>query len=546
MMTRPSGVGARRVLFPLLAAVLFSLASVHPARAATVIIDDFAGNVRGSRTVNLLPPAGTSTTPQGTFVEAGGVATMTMTGNGNGVGGVELIYNFSATDLTDSGNNSQFFLEFTQLERSPGNPWDPAINIQITARDSGGTTGYYSLGTSSQSPFNIVLNFSCPPANPGCPTFTPQPNWTSITRVTAYMTFPSNYTAATTTAVLDVIRATPEGGAPPTPPVPSITPASDPDCSSPVRFNVSFGTDVTGFTAGDLVMGGTAPGSRSASIGGGPASYTVDVSGMSGPGTVTLQIPAGSVSDTWDQGNIASSTVSATFGQAPLITSATTSTFLVGSAGSFTVTATGYPTPAVTHQSGSLPSGLSFSSPTLAGTAAPGSGGSYPIVFAATNGCSVATQSHTVTVNQAPAITSASSTGFTVGSAGSFTVTATGYPAPTLAIAGSLPSGVTFVPATGVLSGTPATGTGGSYPLTFTATNGVGMPAQQSFTLTVNQAPNITSASSTAFAVGTAGSFTVTTTGFPTPTLSVTGSLPSGVGFVAATGVLSGTPAVTA
>ncbi len=37
-----------------------------------------------------------------------------------------------------------------------------------------------------------------------------------------------------------------------------------------------------------------------------------------------------------------------------------------------------------------------------------------------------------------------------------------------------------------------------------------GTPATQSFTLTVNQAPAITSANSTTFTVGTAGSFTVT------------------------------------
>ena len=38
---------------------------------------------------------------------------------------------------------------------------------------------------------------------------------------------------------------------------------------------------------------------------------------------------------------------------------------------------------------------------------------------------------------------------------------------------------------TATLSGTPAAGTGGTYPLTFTAVNGVGSPATQSFTLTV-------------------------------------------------------------
>ena len=47
---------------------------------------------------------------------------------------------------------------------------------------------------------------------------------------------------------------------------------------------------------------------------------------------------------------------------------------------------------------------------------------------------------------------------------------------------------MTFNATTGVLSGTPAAGTGGTYTLTFTAHNGVGSDATQSFTLTVNQA----------------------------------------------------------
>ena len=104
-------------------------------------------------------------------------------------------------------------------------------------------------------------------------------------------------------------------------------------------------------------------------------------------------------------------------------------------------------------------------------------------------------------------------------------MTASGVPTPTLSESSSdtLPAGVTFTAATGVLSGTPAAGTGGTYTLNFTATNGVGSAATQSFTLTVNQAtqaPAITSASSTTFTVGAAGTFTVTTTGSPTPSLT--------------------------
>ena len=236
---------------------------------------------------------------------------------------------------------------------------------------------------------------------------------------------------------------------------------------------------------------------------------------------------------------------------APAITSASNTAFKVGTAGTFTVTATGTPAPTLS-ESGALPSGVTFNAATgvLSGTAAAGTAGAYPITFTGANGVLPnATQSFTLTVNPAnvaPAITSANGTAFKIGTAGTFTVTATGTPAPTLSESGALPSGVTFNAATGVLGGTPAAGTAGTYPITFTAASGVLPNATQSFTLTVNPAnvaPVITNANSTAFKVGTAGTFTVTATGTPTPTLSESGTLPSGVTFNAATGVLGGTPA---
>ena len=63
-----------------------------------------------------------------------------------------------------------------------------------------------------------------------------------------------------------------------------------------------------------------------------------------------------------------------------------------------------------------------------------------------------------------------------------------------------------------------------------------------SFTLTLSQAPAITSPASTTFTVGTAGSFSVTATGAPAPTFAATGTLPSGVS-LSNTGSLFGTPA---
>ena len=85
----------------------------------------------------------------------------------------------------------------------------------------------------------------------------------------------------------------------------------------------------------------------------------------------------------------------------------------------------------------------------------------------------------------APAITSVNSATFTEGTGGTFTVIASGHPDPTFSLSGELPTGVTFNTTSGILAGTPATGTAGTYPLIFTASNGIFPNATQNFTLTV-------------------------------------------------------------
>ena len=234
----------------------------------------------------------------------------------------------------------------------------------------------------------------------------------------------------------------------------------------------------------------------------------------------------------------------------PTITSVNNATFKVGTNGSFTVTATGFPVPTFS-ETGALPGGVTLDPMTgvLSGNPAAGSGGVYNLTMTATNGVPPdSNQSFTLTVNEAPTITSASNTTFQTGVAGSFTVT-TGHHFPvaeTISKTGALPGGVMFVDntdGTATLSGTPDPGTGGTYPITITAANGITPDATQSFTLTVNQPPAITSANSTTFTVGTNGNFQLTASGFPsTFTFSNTGNaLPGGV-TLSASGLLSGTP----
>ena len=151
----------------------------------------------------------------------------------------------------------------------------------------------------------------------------------------------------------------------------------------------------------------------------------------------------------------------------------------------------GTPVPTIT-KTGSLPSGVTFTASsdgtaTIAGTPAEGWNGNYFLTITARNSLGSVQQSFVLTVGQALAITSANTKTFTAGTASSFTIRATGTPAPTVSVSGSLPAGITFTTnanGTATLAGTAAPGTGGTYPLTIRATNSQGT-VTQAFTLTV-------------------------------------------------------------
>jgi LPXTG-motif cell wall-anchored protein len=250
-------------------------------------------------------------------------------------------------------------------------------------------------------------------------------------------------------------------------------------------------------------------------------------------------------------------TFTLTVDEPPKIASADHVTFTFGAAAAFTVTTSGgEPTSIGISESGSLPSGITFTdnhngTATIGGT--PAVGGVYPVTITATNGVLPdAKQTFTITVNASPSIASPAHASFAVGSPGSFSVTTTvgTPPATTITETGTLPAGVSFTDngdGTALLAGTPAAHTGGAYPITIAASNGVNPNAQQSFTLTVTDVPVITSVGRAAFTAGTAGLFTVTTQpGFPTATaLAQTGALPAGVIFSDngdGTATLAGTP----
>src|SRR5438034_618448 len=81
---------------------------------------------------------------------------------------------------------------------------------------------------------------------------------------------------------------------------------ADPTNAAPINFTVVFSEPVSGFTGTDVTIGGTAGGTKTVTVSGGPSTYTVAVSGMTSSGTVIASLAAGVVQDAAGNTNTAS------------------------------------------------------------------------------------------------------------------------------------------------------------------------------------------------------------------------------------------------
>ncbi len=172
----------------------------------------------------------------------------------------------------------------------------------------------------------------------------------------------------------------------------------------------------------------------------------------------------------------------------------TTISMVEGVESVFQVEGKGSPRPTFSITEGTLPSGLKLDLNTGLITGAPAVGSAdkspYAFTITATNSIGSGSQRFTFDIQKtsgiAAKITSPASTNFTYGTTGSFTVVATGTPAPTFSVTtGTLPAGIALDPITGVLAGKANAGV---YSFTIVASNSINPAASQSFTLTVDQA----------------------------------------------------------
>lgn len=485
---------------------------------------------------------------------------MTMGGSGNARGGMELSYTLPHLDLTSQGNNTQFFLAFSSIDRSGVEAWETATQVSISLT-GGGVTGFYSTSISSTGPFNIVLNFSCSP-NPVC--FSPQPDFTDVTEVEVTFFYPLSQDAAgnTTTIVLDSINTTPTGGAVPPPAVATLASPADPSygpSGTTVDFPLTFvangaatavysSTTAGPLAASDVVVGGTAGGASTYSLVPNGTGYIVRVGPLTSSGTVDVSVPAGVAVDPWAQDTLASAPASIDFvvPVPPAFTSPLPPDALFGVAYSHTFMAGGMPLATYSLTAGALPPTMSLSpAGVLSGTS--WTPGSYSFTVTATNVAGAVSQSVTVAVRDLPVFTSDSSRTWVSGAPGLFTVTATGNPTPALSISGALPTGMSFDDngdGTAYLSGVPATAPAGPIPLIFTATNTWGSTTQ-AFTLNIVTAPRLTGPLTLELVTGTPVSYTIPATGTPVPSITISGTLPAGLSFVDnadGTATISGTP----
>jgi hypothetical protein len=257
--------------------------------------------------------------------------------------------------------------------------------------------------------------------------------------------------------------------------VPAITSSSTDTETFGVPFSFTIGT--TGYPAPKLTKSGSLPagvtfsdnGNGTATIAGTPAKAAVGEYAL----TLTAKSSAGATTQSF--------TLAIT--KAPAIKKVPATTISAGSNVLLTITASGYTVPSLS-ESGALPSGLGFAdrgdgTATIAGTPANGSGGSYSITVTATNALGSSSQTFILKVDQGPVITSPAAASATIGSAFSFAVTSTGFPAPRVTKVGTLPKGITFDATTDTFSGTPKARTAGSYAIQVTAANTTGSVTQQ-------------------------------------------------------------------
>ena len=223
---------------------------------------------------------------------------------------------------------------------------------------------------------------------------------------------------------------------------------------SPFNYQIVASNNPTTYTATGLPDGVTITDPTTGSISGTPT--------VSGVFNVTIGAT--------NAAGTASKALVLTVTGAPAITSASTANATTTAAFTYNIVATGHPAP--TYGASGLPGGLTVNTTSGAITGTPTAAGTFNVTISATNTIGTDSKTLVITVTTpAPSINSTLTASAAVGTPFSYQITASN--SPTTFGATPLPSGLS-ISATGLISGTPAAGTGGTKNVTITATNAGG------------------------------------------------------------------------
>lgn len=226
------------------------------------------------------------------------------------------------------------------------------------------------------------------------------------------------------------------------------------------------------------------------------------------------------------------------------ISPATLPNGIAGVAYNQTLTATGGTAPySWSVPAGALPAGVTLNTSTGVLSGTPTTAGAATFTVQATDSTQAFGQiRYSVTIANGPlAVTTTSLPDGTIGAAYSQTLGAAGGTAPyTWTITGSLPAGLTLNATTGAIAGTPTAA--GTSSFTAVVTDAAKAAAQQALSITTATGLSVTPTSLPNAVVGTAYTQKFTATGGKAPyTFAITGTLPNGFSFAAATATISGT-----